>query len=78
VFGFGIGEALLIGVALTLLFGARKIPLLARGMGAGIRNFKGELKGDEGNSGQDTPADGGGRGDGKVAGDGGRERNREP
>jgi len=43
VFGLGIGEILLIVVLLTLLFGARKIPDLARGLGAGIRNFKGEL-----------------------------------
>jgi Sec-independent protein translocase protein TatA len=27
-----------------LLFGARKLPLLARGLGTGIRNFKGELQ----------------------------------
>ena len=26
-----------------LLFGAKKLPLLARGLGSGIRNFKGEL-----------------------------------
>ena len=27
-----------------LLFGAKKLPMLARGLGTGIRNFKGELK----------------------------------
>jgi sec-independent protein translocase protein TatA len=26
-----------------LLFGAKKLPELARGLGSGIRNFKGEL-----------------------------------
>ena len=43
-FGLGIGELLLIVLALMLLFGAKKIPLLARGLGEGIRNFKGALK----------------------------------
>jgi TatA/E family protein of Tat protein translocase len=27
-----------------LLFGAKKLPMLARGLGSGIRNFKGELQ----------------------------------
>jgi sec-independent protein translocase protein TatA len=43
-FGLGIGELLVIALALMLLFGAKKIPLLARGLGEGIRNFKGSLK----------------------------------
>ena len=42
--GFGIWEALLVFGVLMLLFGAKKLPMLARGLGAGIRNFKGELK----------------------------------
>jgi sec-independent protein translocase protein TatA len=42
--GFGIWEAVLVFGVLMLLFGAKKLPLLARGLGAGIRNFKGELK----------------------------------
>lgn len=41
----GFWEALVIGTILVLLFGAKKLPDLARGIGAGIRNFKGELKG---------------------------------
>jgi sec-independent protein translocase protein TatA len=41
----GLGESLIILVVLMLLFGAKKLPMLARGLGAGIRNFKGELKG---------------------------------
>jgi len=40
---FGIWEAVLVFSIITLLFGAKKLPLLARGLGAGIRNFKGEL-----------------------------------
>ncbi len=40
---FGIWETLLLLGIVMLLFGAKKLPLLARGLGAGIRNFKGEL-----------------------------------
>jgi sec-independent protein translocase protein TatA len=41
---FGLGEMLLVAGVLILLFGAKKLPGLARGLGEGIRNFKGELK----------------------------------
>ena len=40
---FGFWEILLVLAIVMLLFGAKKLPLLARGLGAGIRNFKGEL-----------------------------------
>jgi len=43
-FTFGVGEAVLVFGIVVLLFGAKKLPLLARGLGAGIRNFKGELQ----------------------------------
>ena len=43
-FTFGIGEAVLVFGVLMLLFGAKKLPMLARGLGHGIRNFKGELQ----------------------------------
>jgi len=43
-FTFGFGEMLLVFGVLVLLFGAKKLPGLARGLGEGIRNFKGELK----------------------------------
>jgi sec-independent protein translocase protein TatA len=43
----GFWEALTIGGALILLFGAKKLPDLARGIGQGIRNFKGEMKGEK-------------------------------
>lgn len=43
-FGLGIGELLLIVGLVVLIFGAKKIPLIARGLGQGIRNFKGEIK----------------------------------
>ena len=42
--GFGIAEAVMVFGVLMLLFGAKKLPMLARGLGAGIRNFKGELQ----------------------------------
>jgi sec-independent protein translocase protein TatA len=48
-------ELLLILGFLILVFGAKKIPLIARGLGQGIRNFKGELKNpDNDDSGDDA------------------------
>jgi len=41
---FGVMEAVLVFGVLMLLFGAKKLPMLARGLGHGIRNFKGELQ----------------------------------
>jgi len=43
-FTFGGAEAVLVFGVLMLLFGAKKLPMLARGLGSGIRNFKGELQ----------------------------------
>jgi sec-independent protein translocase protein TatA len=43
-FTFGVAEAVLVFGVLMLLFGAKKLPMLARGLGSGIRNFKGELQ----------------------------------
>ena len=42
--GVGPVEIILLFGIVILLFGAKKLPMLARGLGAGIRNFKGELK----------------------------------
>jgi len=39
-FGLGPGELILIFVAVLLLFGARRLPEIAQGMGKGIREFK--------------------------------------
>ncbi len=50
VFGLSIQELLVILAILVLLFGARKIPDIARGMGEGIRGFRTSLKGDDGGS----------------------------
>ena len=42
--GIGTGEIMLILFIVVLLFGAKKIPELARGMGRGIREFKDATK----------------------------------
>ncbi|HWO56166.1 MAG TPA: twin-arginine translocase TatA/TatE family subunit [bacterium] len=39
-FGLGAQELLLILLALILLFGANKIPQLARGLGQSVREFR--------------------------------------
>ena len=50
--GIGIREILFILALLALIFGTKKIPEMARGLGSGIRNFKGAIKeGSEGESG---------------------------
>jgi len=41
---FGFWEMVMILGVFMLLFGAKKLPMLARGLGHGIKNFKGELK----------------------------------
>ena len=41
---FGVTEAILVFGIVIVLFGAKKLPLIARGLGSGIRNFKGELQ----------------------------------
>lgn len=38
-FGMGPTELILIGLAILLLFGGKKIPELMRGLGRGIREF---------------------------------------
>jgi sec-independent protein translocase protein TatA len=40
-------ELVVILAIAVLLFGGKKIPELAKGLGEGIRNFKTSLKGDE-------------------------------
>jgi sec-independent protein translocase protein TatA len=39
-FGMGYGELLLILVVVLLLFGAKRIPEMAQGLGKGIKEFK--------------------------------------
>ena len=53
-FGLGGQELLLILVIVLLLFGAKKLPELARGMGKGIKDFKKAQNEDEENNKADT------------------------
>lgn len=39
-FGLGTPELMIIMIAILLLFGAKKIPELMRGLGSGIKEFK--------------------------------------
>ncbi len=41
--GFGAMEILLVFLLVIFFFGAKKIPVIMKGVGSGIRNFKGEL-----------------------------------
>jgi sec-independent protein translocase protein TatA len=43
-FGLGPWELLLVFLAILLLFGAKRLPEIAKGMGKGIREFKHALK----------------------------------
>ena len=42
-FGIGSTEILLLGGVAVLLFGAKKIPEMAKGLGKGIKEFKKEM-----------------------------------
>lgn len=44
---FGLQELLIVLVICVLLFGGKKIPEVAKGLGEGIKNFKNALKGNE-------------------------------
>jgi sec-independent protein translocase protein TatA len=43
----GAPEILIIALVILLLFGAKKLPELARGLGEGIKNFKSSVKSDD-------------------------------
>jgi sec-independent protein translocase protein TatA len=43
----GLQELLVILVIAIFLFGGKKIPEVAKGLGEGIKNFKSALKGDD-------------------------------
>lgn len=45
--GLGFGEMVLVFAVLLLLFGAKRLPELASGMGKGIRDFKRAVNGME-------------------------------
>jgi sec-independent protein translocase protein TatA len=46
----GLPELIVILVVAVLLFGGKKIPELAKGLGEGIKNFKSALKTEEHNA----------------------------
>lgn len=50
----GVTELVIILGIAVLLFGGRKIPEVAKGLGEGIRNFKNALKGDDNPQGGST------------------------
>ncbi len=47
---FGFNEILLICIVILLLFGGKKLPELARGIGNGIRELRSAMRDDHGNS----------------------------
>lgn len=47
----GVPELMIVFLIIIVLFGASRIPQIAKGLGAGIRDFKKELKG----NGEDDP-----------------------
>jgi sec-independent protein translocase protein TatA len=60
---FGIGEIVFGLAMILLLFGTKKIPAIARGLGEGIRNFKSGVKSPDqiekpNGSDEDTPGSG--------------------
>ena len=46
-FGLGTGELLIILTVALVLFGAKRLPDLGRGLGEGMRGFRDALKGKE-------------------------------
>ena len=51
----GVQELLIILVIAVLIFGGKKIPEVAKGLGQGIRQFKDSLKGEEEESAKKQP-----------------------
>lgn len=53
----GPAELLIIFLIVLVLFGARKLPMLGKGLGEGIRNFKHGLTGDKAEDSSSESAD---------------------
>jgi sec-independent protein translocase protein TatA len=49
----GVGKLLIIFAVIMILFGSKKLPDLAKGLGKGIRDFKSALKGEDENESSD-------------------------
>lgn len=45
-FGLGVSELILILLIIVVLFGAARLPMLGKGLGEGISNFRRGLKSD--------------------------------
>ena len=54
-FGLGTTELLIILAMVLLVFGAKKIPELGRGLGSGLRSFREGLKGEPDASTEEAP-----------------------
>jgi sec-independent protein translocase protein TatA len=52
--GFGTTEILVLLLILAVIFGARKLPELGKGIGEGIRNFRKSVKDDPDEPDSDT------------------------
>jgi sec-independent protein translocase protein TatA len=52
-FGLGTKEIIIIAVIIVLLFGAKKVPELAKGVGQAVRHIRGGFK-DEPEAGNDS------------------------
>lgn len=50
----GVGEIVFVLAVLVLVFGAKRIPEIARGLGSGIRNFKGSIQAGRENDSEDV------------------------
>lgn len=50
-FGLGVFELVLVFGLVMLFFGAKRIPMIARGLGESIRNFRGAIS--DGSNGDD-------------------------
>ena len=50
----GIREILFLLLVVAFIFGAKRLPDIARGLGNGIRNFKGSLRAPRGDDSGDT------------------------
>jgi sec-independent protein translocase protein TatA len=53
----GLGEALIIGGAVVLLFGASQLPKLARSLGEGLKEFKKAVREAKAEDAEAAPAD---------------------
>ena len=52
--GFSTTELMIVLAIVVLLFGAKKIPELAKGMGKGIKSFKSEMQEEEASAKKET------------------------